>query len=270
MSQVLNIIKDETLTYHQQILELAAYADNSEKFIDYGETAEKLVKEGIICTMFEGEAPNRPRYIVPDYEKLMKEGCKFLELAPPQNIWEATNTLLIFYKHVPSVMSFPVYLGNVDTLLEPFVKEEEEAYLAIKLFLQHIDKTLTNSFVHANIGPKDTKAGRLILKASEELLLAIPNITVKYEEGVTGEDFMELCARVTLKTAKPSFADHSRYVKEFGTENYAIVSCYNGFQIGGGGYTLVRLVLANLAKKAKSVEDFMENLLPMGAKETLH
>ncbi|MEG2513590.1 MAG: YjjI family glycine radical enzyme [Acetivibrio sp.] len=270
MSQVLNIIKDETLTYHQQILELAAYADNSEKFIDYGETAEKLVKEGIICTMFEGEAPNRPRYIVPDYEKLMKEGCKFLELAPPQNIWEATNTLLIFYKHVPSVMSFPVYLGNVDTLLEPFVKEEEEAYLAIKLFLQHIDKTLTNSFVHANIGPKDTKAGRLILKASEELLLAIPNITVKYEEGVTGEDFMELCARVTLKTAKPSFADHNRYVKEFGTENYAIVSCYNGFQIGGGGYTLVRLVLANLAKKAKSVEDFMENLLPMGAKETLH
>ena len=269
MSQVLNIIKDKTLTYHQQILELASYAGNSEKVLNYGEKAEQLINEKVICTMFEGEIPYRPRYVVPDYQKLMTGGCKFLELDPPKNIWEATNALLIFYKHVPSITSFPVYLGNIDTLLQPYVKDEEEAYLAIKLFLQHIDRTLTNSFVHANIGPKDTVAGRLILKATEELQCSIPNITLKYEEGVTSDEFMELSAAVALKTAKPSFADHTQYTKDFGTDQYAIVSCYNGFNIGGGGYTLVRLVLSNLAKKATSVEDFLENQLPIGARETL-
>ncbi len=269
MSKVLDIVKDKSLTYHQQILELAAVAGNSEKVLHYGETAEELIKENIICTMFEGEIPYRPRYIVPDYQKLMTEGCKFLELDPPNNIWEATNALLIFYKHVPSITSFPVYLGNIDTLLQPFVKDETEAYLAIKLFLQHIDRTLTNSFVHANIGPNDSVAGRLILKATEELQCSMPNITLKYEEGVTSNEFMELSASVALKTAKPSFADHTKYKKAFGTDKYAIVSCYNGFNIGGGGYTLVRLVLSNLAKKATCVEDFLENQLPMGARETL-
>lgn len=270
MSQVMDIIKDETLTYHQQVLELSNAAINSEKVLDYGKDAEDFVNEGVICTMGEGEAPNRPRYIVPNYDKLMKEGCKFLQLTPPQNIWEATADLLIFYRHVPSVMSFPVYLGNIDTLLEPFVEDEEQAYLAIKLFLLQIDRTLTNSFVHANIGPKDTKAGRLILKATEELECAMPNISLKYQEGVTSEEFMELCASTALKTAKPSFINHVRNTKAFGTENYAIVSCYNGFHIGGGGFTLVRLVLSNLAKKAESVEDFMENLLPKGAKEVVN
>ncbi|MFA9462879.1 MAG: YjjI family glycine radical enzyme [Velocimicrobium sp.] len=270
MSQVLDVITDKSLTYHQQILELAAVAGNSEKVLQYGDGAETLIKENVICTMFEGEIPYRPRYVVPDYQKLMEKGCKFLELAPPQNIWEATNTLLIFYKHVPSITSFPVYLGNIDTLLQPYVKDEDEAYLAIKLFLQHIDRTLTNSFVHANIGPEDTTAGRLILKATEELECSIPNITLKYEEGVTSKELAKLSALVALKTAKPSFANHKLYKKDFGTNQYAIVSCYNGFNIGGGGYTLVRLILSNLAKKATSVEDFLENQLPMGARETLH
>lgn len=71
----------------------------------------------------------------------MKEGSKFLGLKPPSNIWEATNSLLIMYKHVPSITTMPVYIGNIDYLLEPFVKDEEEAKLAIKLFLTHIDRT---------------------------------------------------------------------------------------------------------------------------------
>lgn len=270
MSRVLDVVKDQSLTYHQQVLELANAAIDSQKVLDYGDAGEALAKEGVICTMFEGEVPFRPRYVVPNYQKLIDEGCKFLELAPPTNIWEATNALLIFYKHVPSVTSFPVYLGNLDTLLQPFVKDEAEAYMAIKLFLQHIDRTLTNSFVHANIGPVDTPAGRIILKATKELQCSIPNITLKYEEGVTSEEFMELAADVALATAKPSFADHAKNKEAFGTDQYALVSCYNGFHIGGGGYTLVRLVLANLAKKASSVEDFLENQLPAAAKETLH
>ena len=253
MEQVLNIIKNETLTYNQQILQLAGQAESTLNVLNIDEETKNLLDKEIICTMFEGNAPYRPRYIIPNYEVLMEKGCKFLDLEPPTDIWEATNSLLILYKHVPSITSYPVYLGNIDTLLEPFVKDEEEAYKAIKLYLKHIDRALTDSFVHANIGPIDTKAGRLILKAMKDLQCAVPNLTVKYDKDLTSKEFAKLCAQTALVTAKPSFANHKMDVIDFGTENYALASCYNGFIIGGGGYTLVRLVLSRLAENSESI-----------------
>ena len=208
---------------------------------------------------------HRPRYIVPDYEVFLKNGSKFLDLEPPKNIWEAINSLLILYKHVPSITSFPVYLGNIDTLLDRFVEDEEEAYQAIKLFLLHIDRTITDSFCHANIGPEDTKAGRLILKASRELNVSIPNITLKYSEK-TPDDLALDSINTTLITAKPSFANHEMFAGELG-DDYAIASCYNGLPIGGGNFTLVRLNMGRLAPMAKDTEDFINNLLPDAVKK---
>lgn len=260
MSEVLDIIKDKTLTYEQRVLSLARAAENSLNVLNISEEVQRLRDEGIICGLNEGNAPYRPRYIVPDYEKFMKNGSEFLGLYPAKDIWEATNNLLILYKHVPSITSFPVYIGNIDTLLEPYIGDEEEAYKAIKLFLLHIDRTITDSFCHANIGPTDTKAGRLILRASKELETAIPNITLKYSES-TPDDFAIEAIDTALVTAKPSFANHEMFAEEF-NNNYAIVSCYNGLTIGGGSYTLVRLNLAGLAKKAKDEQDFLDNVLP--------
>lgn len=269
MEQVLNIIKNETLTYSQQVLQLAGQAEGTLDVLKVDDETKKLIDEGVICTMYEGNAPYRPRYIIPDYEKLMKEGCKFLELDTPSDIWEATNNLLIFYKHVPSITSYPVYLGNLDDLLEPFVEDEKEAYKSIKLFIKHIDRTLTDSFVHANIGPKDTKAGRIILDVMQELQCAVPNLTVKYDKDITSKEFIELCAKTALTTAKPSFANHKMFTEDFKGEHYAIASCYNGLLIGGGGYTLVRLLLNNLAKQSSSIDDFMENKLPFAVDKML-
>ena len=266
MEQVLEILKDETLTYHQQVIRLAGQAESTLNVLNIDEETKELLEANIICGMFEGNAPYRPRYIIPDYDVLMTNGCKFLDLKPPTDIWEATNSLLILYKHVPSITTFPVFLGNLDELLNPFVKDEEEAYKAIKLFLTHIDRSLTDSFVHANIGPYDTVAGRLILKAVDELQCAMPNMTVRYDKDITSREFAKLCAGVALSTAKPSFANHKMDVESFGTDRYALASCYNGFVIGGGGHTLVRLVLSRLAETCESVEDFMENKLPHVAK----
>ncbi|WDV46714.1 YjjI family glycine radical enzyme [Clostridiaceae bacterium M8S5] len=260
MTKVETIIKDNILTYEQKVLALAKEAENSINVLNIDEKTKGYIEEGIICTLFEGNAPYRPRYILPDYEKLMKEGCKFLKLDVPSNIHEAVNTLLIFYKHVPSITSFPVYIGNIDTLLDPYIEDEEEAYQAIKLFLMHIDRTLTDSFCHANIGPQDTKAGRLILKAERELQDSIPNITMKVSKE-TNEQFIIEGIKTALVTAKPSFANHEMFSNELG-ENYGIASCYNGLNISGGSYTLTRLNLASLAKKATSVEDFLEKHLP--------
>lgn len=269
MDRVLEIIKDESLTYAQRVKNLACYAENTIEVLNVDDETKKLMEDGCICNLFEGNAPYRPRYIIPDYRILMEKGCEFLNLDKPEDIWDATNNLLIFYKHVPSITSFPVYLGNIDELLEPFVKDEVEAKKAIKLFLKHIDRTLTDSFVHANIGPKETVSGRLILEAMDELQCAVPNLTMKYDIDNTSRDFINLCAKVALSTAKPSFANHKMDVESFKTEDYAIASCYNGFHIGGGGYTLVRIKLNEVAKKANSIEDFLDNVLPYVSEKML-
>lgn len=259
MNDIEKIIKDVTLIYEQKVLSLARYAENSVKVLNIPEKTQKLRDEGIICDLFEGNVPYRPRYILPDYEKFMKEGCKFLELAPATNIWEATTNLLIMYKHVPSITSMPVYIGNIDYLLEPFIVDEEEARLAIRLFLTQLDRTITDSFCHGNLGPKPTRAAKIILEVERELENAIPNLTLKYNEETPDELAIE-AIKTALVTAKPSFANDEMFTKDLG--DYGIASCYNGLHVGGGAHTLVRMRLSKLAETATSIEDFFNDKLP--------
>ncbi|MCD8069411.1 MAG: YjjI family glycine radical enzyme, partial [Lachnospiraceae bacterium] len=64
-----------------------------------------------------------------------------------------------------------------------------------------------------------------------------------------------------LRSAKPSFANHKMFRSELG-DDYVIASCYNGLLCGGGSYTLCRLILGNIAKRAENIQDFKENVLP--------
>jgi YjjI family glycine radical enzyme len=262
MTEAYNIVTNKTLTYQQQVIQLAKLGENTDTSIYVDPQFTKAKEEGMICDLFEGALPYRPRYIVPDYSILMKNGSAFLELDPPKDIWEATNALLIMYRHVPSVTTFPVFLGNLDSLLDPFIVDEKEAEKAIGLFLLNIDRTLNDSFVHANIGPQDSKAGRMILRQTERLQCAIPNLTLKYDPELTSDEFAALAAKTMLVTAKPSFANHRMFTSEFGEGQYALASCYNGLRLAGGGYTLPRLRLNNIAKNASSPEDFINNVLP--------
>ena len=264
---ILETIKSQTLTHEQKVATTSGLADSLLEVLDLPEGLDELLNVPIdrkcICDLNEGHAPMRPRYIIPDYAKFMKEGCEFLQLPPPKNLFEALNGLLIFYKHVPSVTNFPVYVGQLDELLEPFIDTvpEEQAQELIKMFLIHIDRTVLDSFSHADIGPKATKAGYMILKAEKELEQAVPNLTLKYEQGVTDDDFALSAVDCALSSAKPSFANHKMFTKDL-TENYVIASCYNGLPAGGGSYTLSRLILGNIAKRAKDIKDFKENQLP--------
>lgn len=264
---ILNIIKSPALTHEQKLTNLAGQADSLMEVLNLPEGLDELLNVPIdrkcICDLAEGHAPMRPRYIIPDYAKFMREGSEFLKLPPPKDLFEAINSLLIFYKHVPSVTNYPVYVGQLDELLEPFMDtvDEAQAKKLLKLFMTHIDRTVLDSFSHANIGPKATRAGRLLLEVEAELEDAIPNITMKYEAGVTEDDFALEAIRCALRTAKPSFANHAMYCSEL-TENYVIASCYNGLLYGGGAYTLCRLVLGNIAKRAENIRDFKERQLP--------
>lgn len=268
MSELIEIIKNKSLTYEQRVLELARYAENQLNVLDIDEETQMLRDEGIICDLYEGNAPYRPRYIVPDYEKFVKNGSKFLELTPPENLQDLLNKLLILYRHVPSISSFPVYIGNIDYLIEPFITDEENDYQVVKYFLQHIDRTITDSFCHANIGPKETKASKLILKAQRELNTAIPNITLKYDKDITSESLLKDSLATAMVTAKPSIANDKMFREEFNGD-YAIASCYNGLKIGGGNYTLVRVVLKKLADKTLSYDEFLNELLPNAVKKTI-
>ncbi len=263
MNDVYKIISDTTMTYKQQLLSLARLAEGSEINLDLSDEYYNAKNDSVICDLNEGNAPYRPRYIIPDYSVLMNKGCDFLQLDAPTDLWEACNSLLIMYSHVPSITSFPVYLGGFDDLLEPFVTDLSDAEIekCLRLFLLNIDRTLTDSFVHANIGPKDSRVGRIVLKLSEQMQLAIPNITLKYDEELTSDEFANLAITCMLKTAKPSFANHKMFVSEW-SENYSIASCYNGLKIGGGGYTLPRLRMYELSQKAIDINDFMNNVLP--------
>ncbi len=263
MTRVMDIIKDETLTYQQQVLQLARYAENLEGDFLQSEEYKAGFAKGILCDLGEGSAPYRPRYIAPEYNILMEKGCEFLGLEAPTDLLEATNALLIMYKNVPSITSFPVYLGNLDTLLEPFVKQMDRATAKkiLKQFLLHIDKTLVDSFVHADLGPQDSITGRIILELTEEMQLAMPNLTLKYDPDITPDEYAVLAVKCMLKTSKPSFADHKRFSKEWG-EDYVIASCYNGLKVCGGGYTLPRLRMYEMSKEATSIEDFKTRVLP--------
>jgi len=262
MNPILKIIKNRQLTHEQKVIQLSREAENSINVLKISPEIKYFMEKKIICDLSEGNAPYRPRYILPDYEKFMKEGSAFLKLNPPEDLEEAVNNLLILYKHTPSITNFPVFLGNLDILLEPFILDEIKDYKTIKRFLTHIDRTLTDSFVHANIGPTATKAGLLILKAERELVNAVPNLTLKYDNQ-TPNDFAIEAILTGLTCAKPYFANHNLFVNDFGT-NYGIASCYNGLPTGGGSFTLARLNLKNLSKEAINIEDFVTNILPKG------
>ena len=125
MSQALDIISDPTLTYRQELIALARLGESTDDSLRYSDEYYAAKARGALCDLNEGPMPYRPRYICPDYDLLFRKGCEFLQLDPPKDLLEAVNVLEIFYCHVPSITTYPVYLGDLDRLLEPFVVKEE-------------------------------------------------------------------------------------------------------------------------------------------------
>ncbi len=107
--------------------------------------------------------------------------------------WKARKTLMthslltILYHHVPSVTSMPVYLGQLDALLQPYVRilTQDEIDIRIKRFWRYLDRTLPDAFMHANIGPSDSPITRAILRADAELKQVSPNLTFIYDPDIT-------------------------------------------------------------------------------------
>jgi len=217
LQDILDTVKANNLTYHQKLMTLGNIAErlfDPRDLLGYTDEEWDFLQNQMICDLCEGYAIYRPRYILPDYNVYIQKGCEFLELPPPKDLDEALDGLLILYSHVPSITTYPVYVGRLDVLLEPFITDEEKDYIKIKRFLNHIDKTVPDSFCHANIGPYDTKAGRLILRAVIELEAPTPNMTIRYDKSKTSREFAELAAKACLLVSKPSFANDAYYISD--------------------------------------------------------
>lgn len=263
---ILETIKDPTASHEQKVTYLARHAENFLTVLDEPAELDELMrcdpKDQCICNLGEGDAPYRPRYICPDYPKFLQEGSGFLQLDPPKDLWEALNSLLILYHNVPSITNYPVYIGDLDLLLEPYVSQvdDETAKKALRLFFTSVDRTILDSFCHADVGPVPTRAGLLIMEVEAELEDAVPNVTMRVGPETTDE-FLLAGVKCALRSAKPSFANDRMFRGELG-DNYCIASCYNGLYKAGGSYTLCRLLLSGIAKRAKNIQDFKENQLP--------
>ncbi|MDO9546315.1 MAG: YjjI family glycine radical enzyme [Pelolinea sp.] len=261
-ASIQGILKARDLIYEQKLRALAATAVNALSYPPLSASAAKLLETGVICLLGEGAAPYHPRYVAPNYDKLLREGSKFMELSPAENLFEATAALLTAYNYSPSG-GYPVFIGRLDELLEPYIDtvSEETAYQIIRSFWQLVDRLNPSSFVHGNIGPAESRVGNILLDVDKELR-TLTNLTLRYDPAVTPDYFAEKAVAGALTNAKPYFLNHQMMVADWG-EDYVVASCYNGMRLGGGIYTLVRLNLKEAAAFAEAgPEDFLDNVLP--------
>jgi YjjI family glycine radical enzyme len=257
------IIEDPNLSFHQRRHYLASVAENLMPYPDLSAACAEALDKRIICDMFEGSAPYRPRYVLPDYRKALEQGSEYLELEPPADLDDALMFLLIFYTQVPSITGYPVFLGDLDALLEPFAEGHSDAELRAKLrrFWISLDRILPDGFVHANIGPQDGRVVRAILEVDRTNPQTVPNLTLKVGPD-TPDSLIEEAVRTVFETGKPHFVNDPMMVAGLG-DSYGVVSCYNSLKKGGGSHTLVRLNLKEVALQHQgTVEEFIATTLP--------
>jgi YjjI family glycine radical enzyme len=263
-SRARSLVQDGSLGYDQKLRKLAALATEALPYPEVSDDCRAALDKRVICDLYEGNAPFTPRYVLPDYERALRQGLAHLELPPPTDLADALAFLQIMYAHVPSVTTYPVYLGDLDKALAPFVDDVSDADLdrALRRFWIGLDRLLPDAFVHLDLGPHDSRVTRSILRIERSLRQSVPNITLKVDPVITPDDLVEDAVRTVFETGKPHFVNHPMMVGDHG-ERYAAVSCYNALKIGGGAHTLVRLNLKEAAvRHAGGVDAFLYLTLP--------
>jgi len=253
------------LTYRQRLLQLALLAEAELPYPKLSAEAERAMESGLVGDLHEGPAPYRPRYVLPDYAVVLHNGSEYLELDPPQDLEEAVDVLQILYHHVPSITSLPVYFGDIDTLLMPYLDDswtDERLDRLMTRLWRFLDRTIPDAFAHANIGPTDNPITRSILRVDRKLVQVVPNLTLKWDPAISGDDLLREAAVSIAAINKPHIANDPIIRRDF-PEGYGVVSCYNTLPLGGGSHTLVRLDLnESFARHAGDVDSYLDSTLP--------
>jgi YjjI family glycine radical enzyme len=260
-----SLVQDGTLGYDQKLRRLAALATEALEYPALSPACREALDKRVICDMFEGNAPYTARYILPDYERAIRQGLQFLEMPPPTNLDDALAFLQVMYANVPSVTTYPVYLGDLDKVLGRFVTDDisdDELDTSLRRFWIGIDRMLPDAFAHVDLGPQDSRIARSVFRVERSLRQSVPNITLKVDPLVTPDHLVEDAVRTVFETGKPHFVNHPMMAGDHG-EHYAAVSCYNSLKIGGGAHTLVRLNLKEAALRHQGdANAFLATTLP--------
>lgn len=260
------LVTTPNLSYRQRLHQLALLAEEALPYPKLSSEAEEALASGLVSDLAEGHAPYRPRYLLPDYAVALRGGCDYLELEPATGLEDAITNLQILYHNVPSITSYPVYLGDLDALLLPYLdgRPDESLDALMTRFWRFLDRTIPDAFSHANIGPVDSPVARSILRVDASLSQVVPNLTLKYDPDSTSDALIGLAARSIAAVNKPHIANHRMISADF-PEGYGVVSCYNTLPLGGGSHTLVRLDLKESSARASDVERYISDELPAHA-----
>ncbi|MFB9217233.1 YjjI family glycine radical enzyme [Vibrio sinaloensis] len=266
--RIQNIVTDTQLNPKQKNLFLALEAEAHLPYMPISDAVAEALEQGVLCDMFEGHAPFKPRYVLPDYAKFLNQGSEYLELDPAADFDDALNLLTIIYHHVPSVTNIPVYLGQLDDVLLPYIGDltEKQIYTKLKRFWIMLDRTLPDAFMHVNIGPSDNIICRTILKVDAELKQIAPNLTFMYDPSVTPDDLLRQATSNICECSKPHIANYPMHSAAYGDKQFGIVSCYNSLPLAGGSNTLVRMNLKAVAQKSANRTEFLDYVLPSYSK----
>ena len=68
------IVRDPLLSPAQKNHALALAAENALPYPELPPAVAEALAQGFLCDMFEGHAPYKPRYVLPDYTKFLSQG----------------------------------------------------------------------------------------------------------------------------------------------------------------------------------------------------
>ncbi len=239
--------------------------DAAFKTLSYPRVSDRAVEaigNGVICLLGEGPAPFHPRYVAPDFGRLLKQGSDFFDLSPATTLHEAITSLLTLYNYSPT-SGPPPFIGKLDELLEPYLDgiSADAAYSLLTHFWTLIDRLHPDAFVHGVLGPTASRVGKMLLDIDYEVQ-TITNLTLRYDPDKTPREFALKAVRNALRLSKPYFLNHPLHLAEWGSD-YIVASCYNIMRHRGGIFTLVRLNLAELAKRFDgSLDSLLGEVLP--------
>lgn len=264
LEEIRAALENPQFTYKQRVAALANLAENLLNPPPVRKECQDALEARIICDMYEGNAPYRPRYLLPDYKKILDNGSVFLELPAALNLDDALAFLLIAYTSTPSITGYPVYFGDLDTLLLPYIEEvsDEDLYAKLKRFWISLDRMFPDAFAHTNLSPEYNRVAKMIFKLERELLQVVPNISLKVDPVLTSDEYILDAVQTVFACGKPHFINDPMMQSDLGPR-YAAVSCYNSLKIGGGSHTLVRINLKSTAEQCPSGKiQFFEETLP--------
>ena len=87
-SRARSLVDSPALTYRQRVLALAALAEESLGPPMVSPAGAEAFTSGVICELAEGNAPDRPRYLLPGYGRALNNGSGFVWLEAARDFYE--------------------------------------------------------------------------------------------------------------------------------------------------------------------------------------